>query len=198
MGRRWDRLIAEAGRFLAVGGVATLVALVLFNLLVHGYGVERVTLLGDRPIVAYVLANLVGMVISYRGSRHWAFRDREPVHADGGRTAFVVINVATMSLPVACLFVSRNVLGLDDPLSDNIAANVIGLVLGLVARFWLFRQFVFRRPVRLRHLHHLPGEVPEGNGPVLRDLLTRPEGDADEDGVAAPASPARAGPRPEA
>ena len=84
MGRRWDRLIAEAGRFLAVGGVATLVALVLFNLLVHGYGVERVTLLGDRPIVAYVLANLVGMVISYRGSRHWAFRDREPCMPTAG------------------------------------------------------------------------------------------------------------------
>ena len=30
------------------------------------------------------------MVISYRGSRNWAFRDRPPVHADGGRTAFVV------------------------------------------------------------------------------------------------------------
>ncbi len=189
MGRRWDRLIAEAGRFLAVGGVATLVALFLFNLLVHGYGVDAFAQLGDWPIVAYVLANLVGMVISYRGSRHWAFRDREPVHADGGRTAFVVINVVTMSLPVACLYVSRNVLGLDDPLSDNIAANVIGLVLGLVARFLLFRRFVFRRPVHLLQLHHLPGEVPDEDDVVLRELLTRPEGDPAEDGVAAPAEP---------
>ncbi len=196
MGRRWDRVIAEAGRFLAVGGVATLVALFLFNLLVHGYGVDEVALLGDWPIVAYVLANLVGMAISYRGSRHWAFKDREPVHADGGRTAFFVINVATMMLPVACLFVSRNVLGLDDPLSDNIAANVIGLVLGLVARFWLFRRFVFRRPVHLLHLHHLPDEVPVDDDLVLRDLLSRPEGDPTEDDVAAPASPGADGARP--
>lgn len=190
MGRRWDRLIAEAGRFLAVGGVATLVALFLFNLLVHGYGVDALAQLHDWPIAAYVLANLVGMAISYRGSRHWAFRDREPVHADGGRTAFVAINVVTMAFPVACLFVSRRVLGLDDPLSDNISANVIGLVLGLVARFLLFRRFVFRRPVHLLHLHHLPDEVPEEDALVLRQLLTRPEGEAHEEAVAPPVRPA--------
>ena len=99
-----------------------------------------------------MLANTVGMVVSYRGSRNWAFRDRPPRHADGGRMAFVVINLATMPLPIGCLWISRNVLGLDDPFSDNISANVIGLLLGLAARFYLFRTFVFRRPVHLPHL----------------------------------------------
>lgn len=159
MGVRWRRLLAEAGRFLAVGGLATVVALVLFNLLLHGYGSSTLAVLADRPITAYLLANVVGMVVSYRGSRHWAFRDRPPVHADGGRTAFVVINVVTMALPVACLLVSRRLLGLDDPVSDNVAANVVGLVLGTVARFWLFRRFVFRRPVGLLQMHHHPDEV---------------------------------------
>lgn len=155
------RLLAEAGRFLAVGGLATLVALFWFNLLVHGFGVGWLAVLADRPITAYVLANLVGMVVSYRGSRHWAFRERPPVHADGGRTAFVVINLATMAVPVACLSVSRHVLGLDDPLSDNVAANVLGLVLAMLARFWLFRCFVFRRP------GVLPGVVPSSSAGSL-------------------------------
>lgn len=35
-GRRTQRLAHEGVKFLAVGGVATLVALVLFNVLVHG------------------------------------------------------------------------------------------------------------------------------------------------------------------
>ncbi|MBF4161821.1 GtrA family protein [Nocardioides acrostichi] len=148
MGRRWRRFVDEAWRFLAVGGLATIIALFLFNLLVHGFGTP-LAVLADQPLVAYVVANLVGMAVSYRGSRDFAFRHREPVHADGGRTAFVVINVATMAIPVACLFVSRNLLGLDDPVSDNLSANVIGLVLGLVTRFWLFRRFVFRHPVSL-------------------------------------------------
>ncbi len=152
MGVRWQRFLAEAGRFLAVGGVATLVALILFNFLVHGLVTGYRPLLADHAILGYVLANTVGMVISYRGSRSWAFRDRTPVHSDGGRIAFVGINLATMTLPIGCLWISRSLLGLDDPLSDNISANVIGLSMGLVARFYLFRTFVFRRPVHLPHL----------------------------------------------
>ena len=42
----------------------------------------------------------------------------------------MAINLATMLIPMACLWISRNVLGLDDPLSDNLSANVIGLALG--------------------------------------------------------------------
>lgn len=148
---RSRRLLSEVGRFLTVGGAATLVALVLFNLLVHGLRTGERAVLADRPVLAYVLANSVGMVISYRGSRSWAFRDRPPRQADGGRSAYVLINLVTMSLPIACLLVSRDVLGLDDPLSDNIAANVIGLALGLGARFYLFRRFVFPPPAAPLH-----------------------------------------------
>ncbi|MCB0907842.1 MAG: GtrA family protein, partial [Nocardioidaceae bacterium] len=125
MGRRWKRLLGEAGRFLAVGGVATAVALFLFNLLLHGYWVVEPPL-GSHPLWAYIIANFVGMLISYRGTRSWAFKNREPVHADGGRTAFLLINIATMAIPVGLLWFSRNVLGLTDPLSDNISANVVG------------------------------------------------------------------------
>jgi putative flippase GtrA len=152
MGSRWQRFLAEVGRFLAVGGLATIVALFLFNLLVHGYATTDEAPLRDHVILAYILANTVGMVISYRGSRSWAFRDRPPRQADGGRLAFLAINVVTMTLPIGCLWISRDLLGLDDPISDNIAANVIGLAMGLVARFYLFRRFVFRRPVSLPHL----------------------------------------------
>lgn len=159
MSDRWQRVLTEAGRFLAVGGLATLVALFLFNVLVHGVLPGMPVLLGDQPIPAYVLANSVGMVVSYHGSRTWAFRDRPTTHADGGLTAFVAINLVTMLLPIACLTISRDVLGLDDPVSDNIAANVIGLVLGLAARFYLFRTYVFRRPINLNDLYTPEGEV---------------------------------------
>jgi putative flippase GtrA len=154
---RWQRLLTEAGRFLAVGGLATLVALFLFNVLLHGMLPGVPDTLGDQPILAYVIANTVGMLISYHGSRNYAFRDRPSTHADGGLTAFVAINVITMLLPIACLTISRDVLGLDDPVSDNVSANVIGLVLGLGARFYLFRTFVFRRPINLNDLYLAEG-----------------------------------------
>jgi putative flippase GtrA len=161
MGTRWRRVLTEAYRFLAVGGLATVVAFVIFNGLVHGYGAGPRPLLAGHPYLGYVLANTVGMAVSYRGSRSWVFRDRPPRTADGGRTAFIAINAVTMLIPIACLWVSRNALGLVDPVSDNLAANVIGLFLGLVARFYLFRTYVFQRPVHLPELVHHPLQVLE-------------------------------------
>jgi putative flippase GtrA len=137
------RLAGEITRYLAVGLGATIVAVLLFNGLVHGFNTADWAPLNGHPILGYVIANLVGTVISYRGTRWWAFRHRSTTHSDGGRTAFLLISVATMSLPMACLWISRNGLGLDDPLSDNISANVIGLALGNAARFVLTRQYVF-------------------------------------------------------
>ncbi|QIX25914.1 GtrA family protein [Nocardioides sp. JQ2195] len=143
MGPRAKRLLDETLRFLAVGGVATFVAFLLFNFLVHGFSITDEPWMNEQPTMAYVLANTIGMVISYRGTRSWAFKNRETAHADGGRTAYLVINVATMALPIGCLWISRNLLDHDSAFADNIAANVVGLGLGMVARFYLFRQVIF-------------------------------------------------------
>lgn len=159
MSNRWRRVLTEAYRFLAVGGLATIVAVLLFNFLVHGFHTGWDAPLAGQPYLAFVIANLVGMAISYRGSRSWVFKDRPPRTADGGRLLFVIINLATMLIPIACLWISRNVLGLDDPYSDNVAANVIGLFLGMVARFYLFRTLVFQKPVNLSDLKQHPLQV---------------------------------------
>jgi putative flippase GtrA len=146
MGPRLQRIAAEAAKFLAVGGVATFVAFVVFNALVHGPW-QGPGVLNDYPLVAFVIANLVGMLVSYRGSRHWAFRNREVVGLAQGRVAYFVVNTASMVLPLACLAFSRYVLDRSDPVSDNVAANVVGLALGTTARFWAFRRYVFVHPV---------------------------------------------------
>lgn len=161
---RLQRIAAEAVRFLAVGGVATAVAFVVFNVLVHGVGIGA-GVLHDYPLVAYVIANTVGMLVSYRGSRHWAFRNREVVGLAGGRVMYFLVNTASMALPLACLAISRYALDRSDPVSDNIAANVVGLALGTASRFWAFRRFVFLHPVtaaRRRELHQARPAVRPG------------------------------------
>ncbi|WP_110182788.1 GtrA family protein [Nocardioides solisilvae] len=145
MPRGTRRVAADATRFLVVGAVATTVALLIFNGLVHGFTKGSEPPLNDRPQLAYFLANVVGMLVSFRGTRDWAFRSRGTRHNDGGRTAFVVINLVTMVIPMGFLWISRNLLGLDDPVSDNIAANVLGLFAGTSVRFLLLRQYVFPR-----------------------------------------------------
>jgi putative flippase GtrA len=166
MGPRLQRVSAEAAKFLAVGGVATAVAFVAFNALVHGVWAGP-GLLNDYPLVAYVIANTIGMLVSYRGARHWAFRNREVVGLAGGRVTYFVVNTASMALPLACLAFSRYVLERSDPVSDNIAANVVGLVLGTAARFWAFRKFVFLHPAtaaRRRELQQARPGTRQGSG----------------------------------
>ena len=115
---------------------------------------------------AFIIANLVGMVVSYRLSRNWTFSHRPPVHADGGRTAFFVINLVTMPLSIVCLWFSRHVLHLTDPLADNVAGNVVGALIGQAARFYLFRRYVFRKPVTVGEVVYHP----------LLDAEPRPRG----------------------
>lgn len=170
MSNRWRRVLTEAYRFLAVGGLATIVAVIIFNFLVHGFHTGFDAPLAGQPYFAFVVAVLVGMAVSYRGSRSWVFKDRPPRTADGGRLMFVVINLATMLIPIACLWFSRNVLGLDDPYSDNVAANMIGLFLGMVARFYLFRTLVFQKPVVLAELKQHPLQVFELGGLDIQPL----------------------------
>ena len=141
-GRR--RLATEFGRSATIGTVASLVAIGLFNRLVHrelgGVG----GWLNDHAITAFLLANGVSILLTYQLSRVWAFRHRQPSGAFGGVLTFYAISVGSLVIPVACLWFSRNVLELDSATADNVAANVVGLFLGFVTRFALFRVFVFR------------------------------------------------------
>ena len=139
---------------MVTGGLATLASFTIFNFLLHGLYLTGDPWLDSQPLTALVIANLVGMMVSYRLSRYWTFRHRPPVHADGGRTAFFLINLATMPIAVATLWFSRQVLGLTDPLSDNLAGNVIGALIGQACRFLLFRKYVFRQPVHVSDLAH--------------------------------------------
>lgn len=182
MGRRFERLLREGAKFLTVGGLATFVSFLFFNGLVHGY-LGGPGPMHEQPLVAFVIANTIGMVVSYRGSRSWAFRDRRAVGVAGGRLAFVVINVVSMVIPLTCLTVTRYLLDRSDPIADNIAANVVGLGLGTLARFWAIRRFIFLTPRRFQARegeHCLSGGRPSPGVtavPAQRGQVDREAGD---------------------
>lgn len=145
MSDRWSRLVAEVSRFATTGTIASIVAFLVFNWLVHwGFGRGYGGWLHDHAITGFVIANTLSILVTYHLSRQWAFRHRQPVGVAGGVVTFFVISVVSLVIPVACLWVSRNLLDLTTALSDNIAANVVGLFLGFVARFFAFRAFVFQ------------------------------------------------------
>ena len=137
-GHRWHVV-----KFLSTGGVATLVSIGLFNLLVHA-GDEPV--MGSQPVPAFVLAIAAGTVVSYVGNRWWAFAHRSSRGVVRDLPTFVAINVFALAIPTVCLAVSRYGLGAESALADNIAANVVGLVVATAFRYAAYRSWVFTDP----------------------------------------------------
>lgn len=166
------RLSGEVARFSAVNVAATVVAVFLFNALVHGVTGWFDGPLNDHAITSYLLANSVGMFLSYFGSRHYAFRHRHAAGPGGGMPRYVAINLASFVIPVSCLWLTRHVLHWDSIYADNVSGNVVGALLGNAFRFWAFRRFVFHTtPIPPRSFwqtplghgrHAAPEKVAEG------------------------------------
>jgi putative flippase GtrA len=174
MGPRLRRIGGEAARFSAVNVVATVVAIFLFNALVHGLpGLYGPGPLHDFPVLTYFVANCVGMVISFHGSRRYAFKHRRPTGPGGGALNYAIVNIASFVIPMACLWVTRNVFDWDTVIADNVSANMIGALLATFFRFWAFRRFVFKRhAVEFHGVNgmHVFGSDPEV-GPDEAELL---------------------------
>ncbi len=150
MGARLRRVGGEAAKFSAVNVVATLVAIVLFNALVHGLpGLYAPGPLKWMPVASYFIANCVGMAISFYGSRRYAFKHRRPTGPGGGALNYAIVNISSFTIPMVCLWTTRNVFGWDSVVADNLSANVLGASLATLYRFWAFRRFVFKRQVGL-------------------------------------------------
>jgi putative flippase GtrA len=131
-----------AVRFLIVGGISTVVTIGLFNLLVHG-GARP--LLGSHPVTGYVFAMLAGLAVNYAGNRFWSFDTGHRGNRWVEIAGFLITNAVAVGIPSACLAISRYVLRLDSAFSDNLSANVIGLILATLARWLSYRYVVFGR-----------------------------------------------------
>lgn len=168
MSDRAKRIGNEAAKFTAVNVVATVVALLIFNSLVHGVKGWYDGPLHAHPLTTYLIANTVGMFVSYYGSRKFAFKHRKAVGPGGGFVGYVAVNYSSFVIPIGCLWLSRNAFGWDTALADNVAGNVVGAVLGNVFRFWAFRRFVFRRNTRVWQGQRELGRDPVGAGIIGR------------------------------
>ena len=130
----------EFGKFFSVGALGYIVGVGGFNLLVHTQNAP----FKDKPLTGSILSGVASILIAYIGNRHWTWKDRKRSGARREVTLFFIINAITLTFGVICLAVSRYVLNLDSALADNISANVIGVGLGTIFRFWSYRTIVFK------------------------------------------------------
>ena len=138
---RVRRLAVQVLQFGIVGAAGLLVDLTVFNAL-------RLTALSPEnihtgPILAKIISTLLAIATNWLGNRYWTFsRDRQSNTAREG-VEFFAVSLVGMGIGLGCLWISHYVLGFTSVLADNISANIIGLGLGAVFRFTLYRYWVF-------------------------------------------------------
>jgi len=135
LGARSRAALSELAKFGIVGFLSLLVDLAVFN------GVLLV--LPHKPLTAKVIATVVSATNAFLLNRHWSFRTRSRSGVRREAVLFALCNAGGLLIALACLALSHYVLGLDNRLADNIAANGVGLVLGTAFRFWSYRRYVW-------------------------------------------------------
>lgn len=138
--RRLRDGIGEVFRFGTVGIVAFVIDVGVFNALVH---LGSPGVLSDRPLTAKTISTVVATVFAYQANREWTWRDRQRRGWVREYVLFFALNALGLALTLLPLAISRYVLDLDSALADNISANVIGIGLGALFRFWSYRRWVF-------------------------------------------------------
>jgi putative flippase GtrA len=137
---RASKLLHEVAKFGVVGLAAFVVDVGVFNLLRYHSHAAR---LYDKPITAKIISTILATLVAYLGNRFWTFRQRDRVGYAREYLMFFLLNAVGLGISIACLTLSHYVLNLRSPLADNISANVIGLGLGTIFRFWAYRRWVF-------------------------------------------------------
>lgn len=141
--RAWaqvETLVHEIAKFGVVGLMAFVVDIGLFNVLRFAGGEGPFY---DKPLTAKAISVAVATTVAYFGNRYWTFRHRGRTHFTREYALFFVLNGVAMLIALGCLWFSHYALGLTSPLADNISANVVGLALGTLFRFWSYRRWVF-------------------------------------------------------
>lgn len=137
---RIDRLVREAVKFGAVGGVGLLVNLLVFNL------VRQVT---DLQVVrASVIATVVAIVFNYVGFRYFTYRERDKSRRTREMTLFLLFSAVGLVIENGVLYTATYGFGWDSPLQSNLF-KFFGIAVATLFRFWSYRTWVFRAlPVR--------------------------------------------------
>lgn len=127
------------GSFSAVGAVAFVVDVGLFNILSS-------TAMQDDPILAKTISVVVATTVSWLGSRYITFRKLRTRSIRSETLLFALTNLVGLLISTGCLYVSHYVLGFRSQFADNISGNIVGIGLGNIFRYFAYRYVVFNGP----------------------------------------------------
>jgi len=131
---RFRQLIHEGAKFGIIG-----VAGVFLNM-----GIAN-ALYFIGPIKAATVAVIVTTVISYVANRYWSFRHRERTTVSRETVMFFLLNGVGLLIQWAVIGFTYYGVGQTGRLAYNFA-NMTGIVLGTLFRFWSYRKWVWAAP----------------------------------------------------
>ena len=132
--------------FGVVGTIAFVIDVGTFNLLVHVHLAGATPPLGGHPVTGKIISSALATLFAYFGNRNLTWRGLSTHSIHHEITLFVIFNVIAMGIAGLCLAISRYAFGFDSLLADNLSANVVGVGLGTLFRFWSYRKWVFSAP----------------------------------------------------
>lgn len=150
-------LVSQFARFGAVGAVGLVIDIGTFNLL--RATVLSPEMLHEGPLIAKVISTAVAIAGNWVGNRYWTFREHRRSRVAREGAEFAAVSLGGMLIGLFCLWVSHYLLGFTSILADNIATNVIGLGLGTLFRFTLYRYWVFAPHRGGRGVHESPADA---------------------------------------
>ncbi len=139
--QRFRHLVHEMSKFGIVGGVAYVVDSAILILL---------DTQGWEPLLSKTVSTLIAATVAFAGNRFWTWRHRARSGLAREYGLFSVLNAIGLGIALACLAITYHGLGTIWPgifqtsLAVFVSANVIGLALGTIFRFWSYRRYVFR------------------------------------------------------
>lgn len=139
--RAWTNVLSYFVKFGVVGLIGVGVDVGIFNLLRLGDGDGALWIQG--AIGAKVVSTSVAICTNWLGNRYWTFRHDRHKHILREFAEFVAASLIGMGVTLLCLWISHYVLGFTSVLDDNISGNIVGLILGTLARFVLYRFWVW-------------------------------------------------------
>jgi putative flippase GtrA len=131
---RFRQLIHEGAKFGLIG-----IAGVFLNM-----GIAN-ALYFIGPIKAATVAVIVTTVISYVANRYWSFRHRERTTVPRETVMFFLLNGVGLLIQWAVIGFTYYGIGQTGRLAYNFA-NMTGIVLGTLFRFWSYRKWVWIAP----------------------------------------------------
>ncbi|MEV6527076.1 GtrA family protein [Longispora sp. NPDC051575] len=134
---RWHGLAREVAKFGVVGVINTIVSFGVANLLLH-------TVFQHGEVKAATAGSLIATVFAYLMNRFWTYRHRPSGSLRREYALFFFFNAVGMGITALVTWITKYPLGLDGVAAFN-AAQVVGLVLSTMFRFWAYRTFVFRQ-----------------------------------------------------